>query len=168
MTPSTTLQYTLTYFFHTLTYLGHFCLFYFLFYFYDIAVIKISPRRGLRHAATALAVWRHPSPRLCNRPNISCPLKASTTLHKRLSCSSQFEIMMHRKTEHFAHVAVQPVELCMLVLSPATRSGIGLNHDIPLSTISCTDAWNIIILSANLIRGFPTFSRLFLFSWCFL
>ena len=34
----------------------------------DIAVIKISPRRGLRHAATAVAVWRQPSPRLCNRP----------------------------------------------------------------------------------------------------
>ena len=36
----------------------------------DIAVIKISPRRGLRHAATAVAVWRQPSPRLCNRPII--------------------------------------------------------------------------------------------------
>ena len=35
----------------------------------DIAVIKISPRRGLRHAATSVAVWRQPSPRLCNRPN---------------------------------------------------------------------------------------------------
>ena len=40
----------------------------------DIAVIKISPRRRLRHAATALAVWRRPSPRLCNRPVISAGL----------------------------------------------------------------------------------------------
>ena len=35
----------------------------------DIAVIKISPRRWLRHGAKALAVWRRPSPRLCNRPS---------------------------------------------------------------------------------------------------
>ena len=45
----------------------------------DIAVIKISPRRWLRHGAKALAVWRRPSPRLCNRPKEQLAMIPSAT-----------------------------------------------------------------------------------------
>ena len=68
----------------------------------DIAVIKISPRRWLRHGAKALTVWRRPSPMLCNRPNMTSWLQQTiaTTRRGQHDCDNTIATRDDRDNRH--------------------------------------------------------------------